>query len=561
MKKQLPIFFLFLFIAQYSFAQRYQIDTVQYVGHSEEFYDLVIVAEGYTEAQMDTFKADAQKVRDVMALNNAYLPLMDKMNIFSIQTPSVDSGISLRTWNPSPNDPIQEPDIKDTYFGIYFLNSYRAYFLDDSITLKARHVAGEHIPFSDVVLILTNDPIGSGRASFDRVAVAARSTGNFLGFDEYVINHELAHSIGGLSDAYSSSKEEGFNKTTNKDINTIRWKDLLSSSEVGIDSIATGVYIPNLNCMMNIADANYTCPVCSQRLETSIADITDQVPSPHRMYFLGRDDENNTITFGWDPIQGATGYETVLYAYWRNFVFFDTTSTNQYTFTLPEEDMMMIGQYLPSVGVRAFNSKTSTEYKRYAVPSYQVFNPATQTPPPTLLNIEKTSETSYLIEFEQHQHLDGTLIRLYNEVGQFSEILTANNRIELRGLIKDQPYHLQMAAAFPNDNYSVVSSPMSELVALQEAVSTDIDQPEFASNLTLMPNPARDLIRLDLEKVYDHIDLQLISMKGQVIQSLSYTQQSQIPLNIANLNPGLYLLSIRIDNQYKTLKFIKEGKE
>lgn len=76
------------------------------------------MSEGYTLAEMDTFKADAQRVREVLALNNAYEPHMDKMNIFSIQTPSEDSGISLRTQFNSPDDPIQEEDINNTFFGI-----------------------------------------------------------------------------------------------------------------------------------------------------------------------------------------------------------------------------------------------------------------------------------------------------------------------------------------------------------------------------------------------------------------------------------------------------------
>ncbi len=298
MKQQLLIGALLLFMIQFASAQTYPIDTIQYVGHSENYYDLVIMSEGYTASEMDTFKADAQKVREILALNNAYEPHMDKMNIFSIQTPSEDSGISLRTQFQSPNDPIQEEVIKNTFFGIFFLNSYRAYFLEDSTIVKARHVAGENIHFSDNVLILTNDPIGSGRASFDKVAVAARSTGDLAGYDEYVINHELAHSIGGLSDAYDPSAGEGFNKTTNKDPNTIRWKDLLPSDEVGIDSITAGVYIPNLGCMMNIISVDYTCPVCRRRLKTSIADVSDQLPSTHRAYFLGRDDEIPSLLAG-----------------------------------------------------------------------------------------------------------------------------------------------------------------------------------------------------------------------------------------------------------------------
>ena len=207
------IFLLLVLQQSVCSAQAYKIDTIQYVGESEDYYDLIIMAEGYRDSDLELFRSDARKVKDIMMLSNAYEPQMDRLNIFSISTPSVDKGLSLIAENPHPDDPIQSTSLKNTFFNIYFRNSYRAFFLDETTILKARHFAAEHVPFSESVLILTNDEIGSGRASFSGVAAATRPDGAYPGSGAYVINHELAHSIAGLSDAYSTTPEEGLKAT------------------------------------------------------------------------------------------------------------------------------------------------------------------------------------------------------------------------------------------------------------------------------------------------------------------------------------------------------------
>lgn len=476
--KYLILCFFLISSLNNAIGQAYQIDTIQYVGHSEDFYDLVIVAEGYTVAEMELFRTDARNIPAIMAENNAYQPVMNQLNIFSISTPSEESGISLIAYDPQPTEPIQETILKNTFFGIYFRNSYRAYFLDDSIQLKTHQVLGEHIPFSDVALILTNEPIGSGRATYTGVAVAGRPKGDI--WSKYVINHELAHSIGGLSDAYYAGKEEGFNKTTNSDPNSIKWKHLLDSEEVGIDSITPGVYIPNVECFMIDANPNYACPVCRARIKESIADVSKRLPTPHRVYHLETDTSAKTQTFEWDAIPGATHYEVIYHLYWRNELITACSETNQITFSLLPEDFAMTvwhpGNtdccYGASVSIRAYNATASTYYTQYN----QNISFEEMVEIPEVAAITKKSETAYHLDFIQNEALiQAILIRLYNEDGHFSEILTPQKSIDLNGLRKDGNYQFQVAAVYPDNINLNNSSPFSPLMPLAEMIDNDED--------------------------------------------------------------------------------------
>jgi IgA Peptidase M64/Ig-like domain CHU_C associated/Secretion system C-terminal sorting domain len=482
-----------LFCFHNLFSQTMKLDTIQYVGDSEHTYDLVILGEGYVESEIPKFKEDAKKVKDIFQRNDIFSKLLPKMNIFSIGTISQQSGISLRTSSPLPTDPIQIQNIKNTFFGIYFLNSFRAYHLEDSSTYKARNLASEFLPFSDNVLILTNDEDhSSGRATFQGVALATRFKSTDSLWSNYLVNHELAHSIGNLADEYYEGKEISFNKDITNDSTKIRWKDLLHLPDVGIDSIATGVYIPNRNCMMAFGAGRYTCPVCSKRLK-EVVEEPKKLGNPHRIVLEKYDKDKKTIKYRWDLVPGATGYEVIFWASWRDGLIVKNTNTDNVTFELSEADNMALPSWRVTIQIRAFNSTSSSQFEYYRTSIYA----HTTLSIPVVKETKQISETSYKLFIEsKDKTVKVNWLRLYNEEGIHSDILTYKDSITLHNLKKGKKYFYQIAAAIPEESSDFFASPFSPKLPLIDLCATGPKQLsserfEYCLNANTQPLPIK----------------------------------------------------------------------
>ncbi len=450
-------------------SQTYSLDTVQYVGHPETTYDIIILAEGYTAAQLPLFRQDAKRVKEVLSFNDTYKKLLPKLNIFSISTPSQDTGVSYIAQFPLPTDPIQKSEIKNTQFFINFKNSYRAYYLEDSSLWKAKAIANEYIPFSDVVLILVNDnKTPSGRASSsDGIAVAARFRDNELEWTRYLINHELAHALAGVADEYATFKEVAFNKDITKDRSKIRWRDLLSTPGVGIDSLIAGVYLPSKMCLMGQDASPQFCPVCAHRTTEVVEKVTLTMPVPHRVNFEKLDEAKRTISYAWDAVPGATAYEVTFNAAWRNELINKITDKTSITFDLSDADIAALPGWFVTVQIRAFNATRSSIFRSYRTRQYTNIRLVA----PSITAITNASETSKRIQFSTPDNaVKLTLIRLYNEAGIFNEIYSTKNSVEFKNLLKGKKYFVQLASVRPEEADVYFASPFSEKIPLEQDI-------------------------------------------------------------------------------------------
>ena len=543
---------------QHLYSQAMKIDTIQYVGDPETTYDLVILAEGYTEAEISKFREDAKNVKASLSTNNTYAQLLPKMNIFSISTISKESGISLRASFPLPTDPIQTEEIKNTTFSIYFLNSFRAYFLDDSIIYKAKNLAAEFIPFSEVVLILTNDEEhSSGRASFKGVAVATRFKSTESNWSHYLVNHELAHSIAGLADAYSESKEISFNKDITNDPTKIKWKDLLHLPDVGIDSIVTGVYIPNIDCMMAYGDAHYTCPVCSKRL-TEVISEPNKMPNPHRIILEKYDKDKKTITYMWDPVPTATDYEVTLNAFWRRDLISKTTNTNSVTFDLTDADIIAIPSWRILMHIRAYNTTNSSQYESYQSSIWA----RTKLSIPEVYEIKKITDTGYKLFIKSKENVVKTnWLRLYNEEGIHTDILTFSDTITLNNLKKGKKYFYQIAQAIPEESSDFFASPFSPIMSLNDVSTVTVDE-DPALYFGIAPNPVcGDELRVSLsnEISSEELEVEIFDMHGKMAKKIKTIGQPTIYLDIQEFGPGAYFVHIKSKKFTGSQIFVKSN--
>jgi hypothetical protein len=489
MRKYIYVFLLQLF-SIFALAQ-YELTPISISGNAENTYTLVIVAEGYTTSQMNDFKADAENMTNVLFLNPTYGALKNKMNVYALSTPSNESGISLIANGPSPTDPIQVTNKKDTFFGIYFQNSYRAHFLDPPSSIKARKIASQYVPFSDNVLILVNDDSerSSGRADINLgVCTATKIPSNEPDYSYrlYIPRHELGHSIAGLGDSYSDYREETFNKTTNNDANTIRWKNFLSNPQVGIFSIyESNVYRPNNDCIMNIV-SNYFCPVCEHRVREVILGKNKRLRTPYRLFTKER--VGNSFLLSWDSVPGASKYE---------IVFMDNSSSGvlkQKVVSAPDTTALLENLVLNEgfgtfiVSIRAFNDEYSTFFSSdNRVPNISFYpqNPPAL-PVPSNISINKLNVTSVRLNWQKGQSIaDKYLIRLYSEEGVLTELVTDDLSIELKNLIPNKKYKFAIAAAniYSHDQAEYIASDFSRLIEFTTNFTPDLKPTIQIANL------------------------------------------------------------------------------
>ncbi|MCO4820825.1 MAG: T9SS type A sorting domain-containing protein [Flavobacteriaceae bacterium] len=81
----------------------------------------------------------------------------------------------------------------------------------------------------------------------------------------------------------------------------------------------------------------------------------------------------------------------------------------------------------------------------------------------------------------------------------------------------------------------------------------------FIDNLSLYPNPATERITLKLSKANELPDSYAVyNMLGQLITEKSINATTDLTLNTAAFNQGMYFIKVRKDNQTMSLPFIKQ---
>ncbi len=89
---------------------------------------------------------------------------------------------------------------------------------------------------------------------------------------------------------------------------------------------------------------------------------------------------------------------------------------------------------------------------------------------------------------------------------------------------------------------------------------TNSTEPLDQSKVALSPNPATDVVNLELQldKVADEINLRVLDFTGQLIsyQIVKNVQSGTFPVDVSNLAAGTYFLSIETPEGYRAKKFV-----
>lgn len=264
--------------------------------------DLAILAEGYTEAQMDKFYADCERSVEALFEREPFKSLKNKFNVVAVAAPSLESGPSVphsKVWNVTAASTNY-----DTFYSQRYLttkNMHRVYDL----------LSG--VPFEHIMVLVNSDIYGGG-GIYNQVTIATSDHPTF----KQVFVHEFGHSYGGLGDEYAYDDMDEIwypsdvepwepNLTTLKDFSK-KWADLMPKNQpiptpldptvpdnkdvdlnnakqmaklnactqvVGVFEGAgyqsKGCYRPAQECRMKINEVQDFCPVCAR----AIRRITD----------------------------------------------------------------------------------------------------------------------------------------------------------------------------------------------------------------------------------------------------------------------------------------------
>ncbi|MDR1335678.1 MAG: IgA Peptidase M64 [Tannerella sp.] len=248
--------------------------------------DLVFLPEGYTEAEMDKFDADARRFADALFRTPPYDRRQDDFNVRAVHLPSAESGVDIS------GEGIYRHTALNAGFYTFGIDRYLT-----TRDMKSIRDAVWDVP-CDAIFILVNSGIYGGGGMYNFYAIGTADNERTI----RVFVHELGHSFAGLADEYFES-EVAYNDFYSLDaepwepnITTLvdfesKWKDMLPAGtpvptppeaphadRIGVFEgggyRARDIYRPMNHCTMR--DMAGFCPVCQRAILKMIDFMTDK---------------------------------------------------------------------------------------------------------------------------------------------------------------------------------------------------------------------------------------------------------------------------------------------
>ena len=249
--------------------------------------DIVIIPDGYTSDEMETFKNDCIEFAGYLFNSSPFKENESKFNIRGINSPSKESGTDI------PAEDIWNKTLVNTTFYTFDLERYL--MTNNNKTL--RNVAA-NVPYDQIYILVNSDKYGGG-SIYNLYSVCV----NDNPAEEFVFVHEFGHGFASLADEYFTSDVayQDFysldvepldpNLTTLVDFdskwkdmvedgtpiptpNTEEYEDVLGAFEGG-GYVEKGVYRPKQDCTMKSISIDNFCPVCKRAIVQMIDFYTE----------------------------------------------------------------------------------------------------------------------------------------------------------------------------------------------------------------------------------------------------------------------------------------------
>ena len=249
--------------------------------------DIVIIPDGYTSDEMETFKNDCIEFAGYLFNSSPFKENESKFNIRGINSPSKESGTDI------PAEDIWNKTLVNTTFYTFDLERYL--MTNNNKTL--RNVAA-NVPYDQIYILVNSDKYGGG-SIYNLYSVCV----NDNPAEEFVFVHEFGHGFASLADEYFTfdiAYQDFYpldiepldpNLTTLVDFDS-KWKDMVdegtpiptpSTKEYedvvgafeGGGYVEKGVYRPKQDCTMKSIVVDNFCPVCKRAIQQMIDFYTE----------------------------------------------------------------------------------------------------------------------------------------------------------------------------------------------------------------------------------------------------------------------------------------------
>lgn len=193
-------------------------------GNEKDCIDVAILAEGYTEKEMDIFYQDAQRTCESLFSYEPFRSMKGKFNIVAVASPSTDSGVSV------PRENLWKETAVHSHFDTFYSDRYLT-----TSRVKSIHNALAGIPYEHIIILANTDVYGGGGIYNSYTLTTAHHP-----MFKPVVVHEFGHSFGGLADEYFYEDDvmtdtypldvEPWEQNISTQVNfASKWKDMLPS--------------------------------------------------------------------------------------------------------------------------------------------------------------------------------------------------------------------------------------------------------------------------------------------------------------------------------------------
>lgn len=211
------------FVVPADAAPRWKVWNVMESGPAAEKVDVLLLAEGYTAAELEKFHAEAKRLTDALFQEEPFKGRRTDFNVRAMDIVSAESGIS------RPHGGVFHRSPLGAHYSTFDSERYVLTF--DNRTLRDTASAA---PYEFLVILVNERTYGGGGIYGDQQTAAAGNA-----YAVYLFVHEFGHHFGGLGDEYYTSdvayetgaaeKPEPWepNLTAMHDPAKLKWRDLV----------------------------------------------------------------------------------------------------------------------------------------------------------------------------------------------------------------------------------------------------------------------------------------------------------------------------------------------